>query len=147
TPKIPQVTKQSPIPETHLPEVLKHNNRQERAARAIQCRWRSHSADAAARKDALNTISILQNRFEFLRDTFSFPEHLEFRERENEQEHGVPTLLFTSANAAVHAYVHELTKLLTLADGVASLGSREIRDRRRTFVRLVEEALDRVDGR
>jgi len=52
----------------------------DRAAHTIQRLWRSHSADVAARKEALSVIAALQTRFQFLRDAFNFPEHLEFRE-------------------------------------------------------------------
>jgi hypothetical protein len=99
------------------------------------------------------TIATLRARFQFLRDTFSFPEHLEFKaqeqgtNQEHEEKDSLPALLFTSANAAVHTYVHELTKLLTLADAVSSCGSERVREERRSFVRLVEEALDSVDRR
>ena len=47
----------------------------------------------------------------------------------------------------MHTYIHELTKLLTLADAVSSYGSEGVREERRSFVRLVEEALDSVDQR
>ncbi|KAF8506374.1 hypothetical protein JB92DRAFT_3145466 [Gautieria morchelliformis] len=117
------------------------------AARTIQQQWRARSVNAVARNDAVATIATLRARFQFINDTFSFPEHLEFGEHATGQEQEAPPLLFTPANAAVHAYIHELTKLLTLADAVSSHGSDRVRGARRSFVRLVEEALDNVDRR
>jgi len=102
-------------------------------------RWRSHSADRAAQQSSLDTIATLRRRFEFLKNSFIIPEHLEFRE-------DAADLTFTSANAAVHTYTNELNKLLTLADGVSSAGSERVRNVRRTFVKLVEKTLDEVEG-
>lgn len=136
----------SRVPLTRQSEIPHNRVVRNRAACTIQRQWRSHSADAAARNDAITTIATLRARFQFLMDTFSFPEHLEFREQ-LAVDQVAPALLFTSANAGVHAHTHELTKLLTLADAVSSYGSQRVREERRSFVKLVEEALDSVDRR
>ncbi|KIJ37022.1 hypothetical protein M422DRAFT_50658 [Sphaerobolus stellatus SS14] len=120
----------------------------ERAARTIQRRWRSRSADRAAQKDAINTIWTLRSRFEFLKTSFVPPQHLEFRDTSSTSTEGgseTPALSFNSANASVHAYINELMKLVMLADGVPSAGSDQIRAIRKAFVKMVEEALDDVD--
>ena len=137
----------SVVPLTRRPEDARGRNRQDRAAHTIQRLWRSHSADVAARKEALSLIAALQTRFQFLHDAFNFPEHLEFREAPRGQEIQVPPLAYTSPNAAVHGYTHELTKLLMRADAVLSGGSGRVREARRTFVRAVEEELAAVEAR
>lgn len=119
----------------------KLRRRREIAARTIQRRWRSHSADVAAAKDALNTINVLSSRLQFLKSSFILPEYLKFREDSTEK----PILVFSSENAPVNTYVHELDKLLSLADGVPSAGNERVRSARKMLVKSVEEALEKVE--
>ncbi|OSX55807.1 hypothetical protein POSPLADRAFT_1076704, partial [Postia placenta MAD-698-R-SB12] len=58
-----------------------------------------------------------------------------------------PDLAYTPGNAPLHAYLEELSRLLTALDAVESRGVAEVKGRRRALVREVEGEAESVERR
>ncbi|PCH43112.1 hypothetical protein WOLCODRAFT_153174 [Wolfiporia cocos MD-104 SS10] len=154
TPSPKPTSPRSPSPRpTWTPE-------QHAAAHKIQEAFRAH----AARTHALRTISELRARFAALAADFRLPTALDFvlaagghvsvpvaallrahAPQPDARAGSRPELAYTSQNAPVHAYLEELSRLLSALDAVESHGVVEVRDRRKQLVREVEAEAQRVE--
>jgi hypothetical protein len=95
---------------------------------------------------SLNSIALLQDKYNSLRSGFQFPTNLAFAPSTSPiTPASSPTLLYNPTNAPVHAYEHALTNLLTELDAVESFGDAHVRDVRRTLVRNVEAELEALE--
>ncbi|KAF8607916.1 hypothetical protein BDV93DRAFT_519904 [Ceratobasidium sp. AG-I] len=101
----------------------------------------SDSSDAS-----LHSIAHLQDKYNSLCSSFTFPSTLAFAPTNNSPA-SAPTLLFNPINAPIHAYEHALTGLLTELDAVESFGDDHVRDVRRGLVRRVEAELEGLEER
>ncbi|KAJ1308711.1 hypothetical protein OPQ81_004402 [Rhizoctonia solani] len=92
---------------------------------------------------SLNSIALLQGKYESLRSSFTFPSELVFAPAKGPiTPASAPTLLYNPTNAPVHAYENALTNLLTELDAVESFGDEHVRDVRRSLVKSVEAELE-----
>ncbi|CAE6427944.1 hypothetical protein ACGC1H_000740 [Rhizoctonia solani] len=91
---------------------------------------------------SLNSIALLQGKYESLRSGFTFPSDLAFAPTNRITPASAPTLLYNPINAPVHAYENALTTLLTELDAVESFGDEHVRDVRRSLVKSVEAELE-----
>ncbi|KDN51027.1 hypothetical protein RSAG8_00656, partial [Rhizoctonia solani AG-8 WAC10335] len=92
---------------------------------------------------SLNSISLLQGKYESLRSGFTFPSDLTFAPAKGPTTPAsTPSLPYNPTNAPVHAYENALTNLLTELDAVESFGDEHVRDVRRSLVKSVEAELE-----
>ncbi|KZT68044.1 hypothetical protein DAEQUDRAFT_640057, partial [Daedalea quercina L-15889] len=155
----PKVKAPSPKPQA-TPE-------QHVAARKIQEAYRAH----AARTSALRAIDEYRTKFEHLKAGFRFPLTLDFAAAPGSHDFvsvpvdpaalaalvladGVsveegrnrrPHLAYTPRNAPIHGYLEELNQLLGKLDAVESGGDKEVREKRKGIVRVVEAEAERVE--
>ncbi|CAE6391428.1 unnamed protein product [Rhizoctonia solani] len=94
---------------------------------------------------SLNSIALLQGKYESLRSEFTFPSELTFAPTNRITPASAPTLLYNPTNAPVHAYENALTNLLTELDAVESFGDEHVRDVRRSLVKSVEAELEALE--
>ncbi|CAE6455215.1 unnamed protein product [Rhizoctonia solani] len=95
---------------------------------------------------SLNSIALLQGKYESLRSGFTFPSDLVFAPSNGRiTPASAPTLLYNPTNAPVHAYENALTHLLTELDAVESYGDEHVRDVRRSLVKSVEAELEALE--
>ncbi|EED77627.1 predicted protein, partial [Postia placenta Mad-698-R] len=166
TPSPKERTNYPPKSPAHQP-VQQYTPEQDAAARKIQETYHAH----AARANALRTIADLCTRFDGLRSNFVFPAALDFvvpgggqiavragaevlasatqasPVADDAAEPTRPDLAYTPGNAPLHAYLEELSRLLTALDAVESRGVAEVKGRRRALVREVEGEAESVERR
>ncbi|EUC57829.1 BAG domain protein [Rhizoctonia solani AG-3 Rhs1AP] len=110
---------------------------------------RSSSPTPSVASDAsdvsLNSIAMLQGKYESIRSGFTFPSELAFAPTNRITPASAPSLLYSPVNAPVHAYENALTTLLTELDAVESFGDEHIRDVRRSLVKSVEAELEALE--
>ncbi|KAH7343733.1 hypothetical protein B0J17DRAFT_625377 [Rhizoctonia solani] len=94
---------------------------------------------------SLNSIALLQGKYESLRSGFTFPSDLVFASSNRITPALAPTLIYNPTNAPVHAYENALTNLLTELDAVESYGDEHVRDVRRSLVKSVEAELEALE--
>ncbi|WVQ76250.1 hypothetical protein IAR50_005915 [Cryptococcus sp. DSM 104548] len=92
---------------------------------------------------SLSTLDDIQHRFESLRASFTFPEHLSFA-KTSPGSHA-PPLLFDRNNSAYHAQVNALLQLLLQTDSINSGGEKAVRQKRKEVVKKVEDELERLE--
>ncbi|KZT21315.1 hypothetical protein NEOLEDRAFT_1150773 [Neolentinus lepideus HHB14362 ss-1] len=92
-----------------------------------------------ARLTSLNTIDTIRSSLHALESSFTLPAHLDF----------LPSaqLAYSVPNIPVHQYEHALNGLLSKLDEVESGGDGEVRARRKSVVKEVEEALETLGQR
>jgi hypothetical protein len=149
----------SPGPQERAPvPTPQYDEKHEEAASAIQHRYRIHRS--------LKSIRDSENKFQDLKNGFTFPSTIEFlqpgapdihifveaqRPPTPEGEATAPIesdgkLAYTLRNYPLHAYVEALSKLLMELDGVDSWGSPNVRNRRKGVVKEIEREVQRVEA-
>ncbi|KAG7449548.1 uncharacterized protein BT62DRAFT_1048578 [Guyanagaster necrorhizus] len=106
---------------------------------------------------SLGTIQTLQQKFEGLKTTFTWPSHIDFdldgevisvsTDSSSEPRLTPPKLAYTIRNTPLHAYNESLNRLLVQLDAVQSWGEQEVRERRKRVVSIVEAEAVRVERR
>jgi hypothetical protein len=95
---------------------------------------------------ALDTVRNIEASFHALESDFVFPSNLDF---ESVSPPASPSstfkLAYTSKNAPVRQYEHSLSSLLTQLDSIDSLGSEDVRNKRKEVVSKVETALEAAE--
>ncbi|KAF8596007.1 hypothetical protein BDV93DRAFT_80133 [Ceratobasidium sp. AG-I] len=90
------------------------------------------------------TISHILSSLATLQSDFAFPTQLDFAPSATSSS---SKLAYTSANAPVHQYEHQLTGLLTQLDAVESYGDEDVRKARKDAVKAIEKELEELDGK
>lgn len=94
----------------------------------------------------LESLKLLQNKFNSLQINFKEPNYLDFQPNNNIDDLDNLKLAFTSNNAPFLAFEDSLTRLLIELDGVESGGEEEIRNSRKHLVREIEAELEHLEG-
>ncbi|KAG8921229.1 hypothetical protein FRC02_000372 [Tulasnella sp. 418] len=94
------------------------------------------------RTTSMDSISGIQAKFDSLKALYQPPAQLEFS-----SEASGPVLLYNSNNAPFNKYENDLTKLLTKLDEVESHGDAEVREKRKSLVKLIEAELEELDNK
>lgn len=133
------------------PDAAVDNSAQEEAATVIQQAWRRHLA--------VRRIGSIETQFKNLTSSFSFPSHLDFIHPEDHTILSIPSssttgdvsaaakLAFTKTNVPLHAHVEALSRLLVQLDSVESYGDRQVRERRKAAVRMIEKEAEEIEER
>ncbi|KDQ55957.1 hypothetical protein JAAARDRAFT_36748 [Jaapia argillacea MUCL 33604] len=109
---------------------------------------RSTAASKILSHRARRLISSIQHDLELIQSSFTFPNHLDFVTSSTPSSPSSSTsqLSYSPSNASIHSYIHSLNELLTRLDGVESYGDEGVRRERRGVVKMVESAIESVEG-
>ncbi|KAG5644273.1 hypothetical protein DXG03_008758 [Asterophora parasitica] len=145
-------TQRTPSPSPQLPLSIHTPERRNEAATIIQNAFRIYRS--------LRTLKDLEEQFDVLRNSHSFPETIDFQGPDGiiavtpphplpcnlPNTTNIPKLAYNATNYDIHAYVESLNRLLLKLDGVESWGDATVRKTRRRIVGRVEEEANRVEA-